>query len=153
MVERDTPIPRDSKPWKINSARSAAPAEVSRDAHIIDLTMSDTARGEELALGGNGWVCWPDNPATPDNDPICEDEGGREWTYAMQGRRAPRIATMGTIYQLQGSADGPYVGIVPANPQRVLAGLPTTKQADQPWVKYAGTPWAFLVVPTRRMSP
>ncbi len=167
MVDRDIPITQNSRPWKIASARSAAPADVSRDAQVLDLPATDTSHGEELVLGASGWTCWPDDPKTPATDPVCEDEGGREWEYAVQSRRAPRIAGIGTIYRLQGGnsasdidpakrapdtgqawiEDPPYVGIVPANPRQVFAGLPVTRQKDRPWVRYAGTPWAYLFVP------
>lgn len=167
MVERDVPVPENSRLWKINSARGAAPGEVSKDALVIDYPRNDSTSPEELELGANGWTCWPDNPATPDEDPVCRDDGAREWMYAVDARRPPRIETVGVIYMLQGGnsvsdadptrrapdagqpwvQDPPFVGIIMPNPQRIWAGLPTTRQNDKPWVRFAGTPWAYLVVP------
>lgn len=167
MVDRDIPIPENSRVWKINSARSAAPGDVAREALVLDYPPNDTARAEELVLGSNGWTCWPDDPRTPANDPLCEDAGGREWEYAAQARRPPRIAGMGTIYRLQGAnsasdtdpsrrtppegtawiEDEPHVVIILPNAQRAWPGLPTVRQKDRPWVRYAGTPWAYLWVP------
>ena len=151
MVERDIQMPETSRPWKISNARSAAPGDISKDALVLDRPPNDTTTGEELALGSSDWTCWPDDPKTTQNDPVCMDEGGREWSYASQARRAPRIATVGLIYRLQGSAeDAPHVAVIMPNPQRVFAGLPTTPQKDKPWVKYAGTPWAYMVIPVAR---
>ena len=150
IVERDVAIPENSKPWKIASARSAGPVDIVKDATILDIAATDTSQGEELMLGSNGWTCWPDNPATPIDDPVCEDEGGREWEYAMRARRAPRIATIGLIYRLKGDGEvGPFIGVI-SGTQRVLAGLPVTPQVSKPWVRYAGTPYAYLVIPARR---
>ena len=151
MVERDVELPQNSRPWKISSARSAAPAGITKDAMILDLPPNDSVRGEELVLGANGWTCWPDDPKTAVNDPVCMDTGGREWTYAAQGRRAPRIASVGLIYRLQGSVeDGPNVAVILPNPGRNFVGLPTTTSPNTAWVKYAGTPWAYMVIPLAR---
>lgn len=167
MVERDIPLSENSRPWKLASARSAAPADVSRDALILDNLASDTSRPTELALGSSGWTCWPDHLGTPDPDPVCRDEGGREWEYAVTARRSPRITGVGMIYRLQGGnsvsdtdpslrvppqgqawiVDPPHVAIILSNPSRQYAGVPTTRQKDRPWVRYAGTPWAYLYVP------
>jgi hypothetical protein len=168
MVYLNPPLTAGSRPWKISSARSAAPPDVSREALIIDNATSDTIRPAELALGANGWTCWPDHPGTPDPDPVCRDAGGREWEYAVAAHRPPRILGMGVLYRLQGGnsasdadpalraplvgqqwiKDPPHVGIILANPQRVFVGVPTTRQKDRPWVRFAGTPWAYLVIPT-----
>ncbi len=154
MVERDDQLPADSRIYKINSARSAAPGTVSREALILDHPPNDTTRGEQLVLGANGYTCWPDDPKTEANDPLCEDEGGREWEYARAAHRAPRVAGAGFIYKLQGDAEEPpHVAIVMGNPQRTLAGLPTQRSETRPWVKYAGTPYALLIVPIGPRQP
>ena len=150
LVDRDVAMPVNSRPYKIASARSAGPPDITVDATVLDIAASDTSAGEELVLGANGWTCWPDNPLTPTDDPVCEDEGAREWEFAMRARRAPRIATLGLIYKLKGDGEvGPFVGVIPGN-QRLLAGLPVTIQKDKPWVRYAGTPYAYLVIPARK---
>ena len=167
MVDRDIPQPENSRPWKITSARSAAPADIARDALILDNLASDTSQPVELALGASGWTCWPDHLGTPDPDPVCRDEGGREWEYSVAARRAPRITGLGMLYRLQGGnsasdtdpsvrmpaqgqqwiVDPPHVAVIIANPSRQFAGVPTTRQKDRPWVRFAGTPWAYLYVP------
>src|SRR5438067_13643552 len=105
MVDRDAPVPVSSRLWKINNARSAAPGTVSRSALILDNPPNDTTRGEELVLGDNGFTCWPDDPQTPQNDPVCEDDGGREWEYAQAAHRSPRVVAPGFMYRLQGGAE------------------------------------------------
>lgn len=173
MVDRDVQLPENSRPWKIASARSAAPADISRDALVLDNAASDTAHPTELALGASGWTCWPDHLGTPDIDPVCRDAGGREWEYAVSAHRAPRVAGGGFIYRLRGGNsvsdtdpfprapltgqewihDPPHVAIIMWNPQRAFAGVPTTRQKDRPWVRYAGTSWAYLYVPTGNLVP
>ena len=173
MVDRDVPLAENSRPWKIASARSAAPADISREALILDHVTSDTAQPAELALGGNGWTCWPDHLGTPELDPVCRDEGGREWEYAVAAHRSPRISGVGMLYRLQGGnsvsdtdpslrtppagqqwiVDPPYIAVILANPSRQFAGVPTTRQKDRPWVRYAGTPWAYLFVPVGNARP
>jgi hypothetical protein len=174
MVDRDVPMAENSRPWKIASARAAAPADISREAMVLDNVTSDTAQPTELSLGGgNGWTCWPDHLGTPETDPVCRDEGGREWEYAVTARRSPRISGVGMIYRLQGGnsasdtdpaqrtppagqswiVDPPHVAVILANPSRQYAGVPTTRQKDRAWVRYAGTPWAYLFVPIGTSPP
>lgn len=46
-------------------AESAGPSSLSKNATIMDWD------GKELRKGANGWTCMPDNPNTPDTDPMC----------------------------------------------------------------------------------
>src|SRR3982750_1906179 len=65
---------------KIPHAAPAAPAAVGREATVIDIDAKGNLR--TLRKGTNSWVCNPDVPWSPGNDPACNDENGWAWTLA-----------------------------------------------------------------------
>ena len=156
--------------WKIQNARSAAPFDVGSGATVLDWPASDTARPPQLAAGTNGWSCFPDDRNTPANDPVCADEETMKWFDAKSKHQPPRLAAMGVGYMLQGGKsasdtdpfklapdsgqpwleDPPHLMIFMPNPRAAFAGLPTTRTASGPWVMFAGTPYAHLMVPVSR---
>lgn len=169
LVETSPPPARGTLPWKVANARSAAPPEISAAATVFDWKANDTATAERLIAGDNGWICYPDDPQTEGNDPICIDEQGQRWFEAWQSHRAPQLTGMAIAYALQGAesasdtdpfktqpdsgqswiVDAPYIAIAMPN-ARSYAGLPTTRRTDGPWVKFARTPYAFIVIPAAR---
>src|SRR5882672_7174509 len=59
---------------KIANAMTAAPAAVSRNANVVE--MSEDGSMKVLRKGSGEWTCVPDDPSTPGNDPMCLDRNG-----------------------------------------------------------------------------
>ncbi len=152
---------------KISSAESAAPAEISAHATIMDYPSKVGGPMVTLRKGTNGWVCMPDDPSTEGNDPGCFDGSWQTWIKAYSTKQKPVITHVGVAYMMapggaSGSGtdpfatkatptndwgfDGPHIMIVVPNTAQ-LAGLPTKRQRGQPYVMWAGTPYAHIMVP------
>lgn len=173
MVDANLAPPPGSRAWKIESARGAAPYEVSSGARVLDWPAADTAQPAELRPGGNGWTCFPDDPNTPAEDPMCADEEGMKWIEAYLAGRRPELAGMAVFYMLRGGSsasdtdpfktapdsgqewltDPPHLMIAMPNPRTAFRGLPTARAATGPWVMFAGTPYAHLMVPAAATTP
>lgn len=152
---------------KISSAMSAAPAAIASEATIMEMAQDGSMN--QLREGSNGWVCMPDNPGTPGPDPMCVDRVWQAWFGAYLSRSTPELGEVGTAYMLAGGADasntdpyatapaegeewvmsGPHVMTLPASPDQ-LASYPTDPEAGGPYVMWAGTPYAHLMVPVAR---
>ena len=152
----------------IASAQSAAPAAVSAKATIV--TMDAKGAMTTLRKGTNGWTCMPDAPDTPGPDPMCFDANAAKWAEAWVGHKAPPNGAVGVMYMLAGGTDasntdpyatkptaenawintGPHVMIVGS--KEILAGYPAgaTPDTSAPYVMWAGTPYAHLMVPVKR---
>lgn len=157
----------------IRSASSAAPLSVTGGATIVDGTMPPSGDGEPAVLreGTNGWVCMPDNPDVPGDSPACLDEAWRGFLAALvEGEEPPARSELGVAYMLRGDFpvsnrdpsatepapdnewihdSGPHVMLLVPDPE-MLEGLPTSP-GDGPWVMWAGTPWAHVMVPVPGM--
>lgn len=151
----------------IASAESAAPASIAHDADV----MVAAANGgmKTLRAGRNGWTCMPDDPSTPGNDPMCLDHNALKWATAWVGHTSPPDDQPGVAYMLQGGTDpsntdpfatkpasaagwiktGPHLMIVGS--KAVLAGYPAeaTPDTSAPYVMWAGTSYAHLMVPVQ----
>jgi hypothetical protein len=145
----------------IESAVSAAPASVSDDARVIDWSMN------ELRPGTNGWTCLPDRPDTEGEDPWCINEPWLSFLHAYMTQTEPTYSEIGIAYMLQGdspvSNSDPYAAgftdeddwvtgvgahlmmIVPD--LSLLDGITTDHRNGGPWVMWAGTPYAHLMIP------
>jgi len=148
----------------IANATSAAPADVSREATVIAF---DTAGNPRTVRRGSGeFTCFPDNPGTPGNDPMCFDRNGLPWASALMKKQPPPAGPVGLAYMLQGSwaasnADpnattpgpgGRWVETGPAlmilNTKGMLASYPReAKDPARPFVMWPGTPYEHLMVP------
>lgn len=149
----------------VELAMSAAPAAVSQDATIMQF--DEAGELVELREGTNGWMCMPDeNPAAPGNAPICVDGAWQEFFGAYMARENPTIEHIGISYMLEGGAfasntdpfaegppegeewgyDGPHLMIIVPD-AAMLDPYPTEHQEDRPYVMWAGTPYAHLMVP------
>ncbi len=150
----------------IKSAESAAPAALSAKAAIY--AMDEKGAMRTLREGTNGWWCMPDSPATPGPDPMCGDANSMEWAMAWIGKKDPPKGKVGFMYMLKGGTDasntdpyatgpadgnnwiktGPHVMVV--NAMDMMAGYPENPSPDtsQPFVMWAGTPYAHLMLPT-----
>lgn len=156
------------------SASSAAPLSVTGEATIVSRTMPPSGDGgaDVLREGTNGWVCMPDNPEVPGDSPACLDATWRAFLDALlEGEEPPADGGLGVGYMLRGdfpvsnrdpsatepTADnewipdsGPHVMLLVPDTS-VLEDLPTSP-GDGPWVMWAGTPWAHVMVPVPGMS-
>ena len=147
---------------QIRNALSAAPQSLAEGATVA---LTD---GTVLREGSNGWICFPDVPAIPNNAPMCLDAPWLETIDALQNQRAPDIDVMGFGYMLQGdmpvsnvdpfaegptpdnewiAAGPPHIMIIFPDPES-LEGLSTDPHNGGPWVMWKGTPWAHVMVPT-----
>src|SRR5262245_46057628 len=72
-----------SKKAKIQNAMSAAPKAIAKDATILDYPAKEGDQPPVLRRGTNGWTCFPDDPNSPGNDPMCLDKMGTAWFQAL----------------------------------------------------------------------
>ena len=150
----------------ISSAEAAAPAALAKGATIMTADTSGTMK--VVRQGKNGWSCIPDDPHTPGPDPMCMDGNAAKWVEAMVGHKPPPDNMPGVMYMLEGGTDasntdpyatsptaqndwvktGPHIMIVGS--KAMLAGYPSGAKPDTslPYVMWAGTPYAHLMVPT-----
>lgn len=150
----------------IASAEKAAPMAVSGKAAI----MAMDAKGgmHMLRKGTNGFTCIPDDPQTPGPDPMCADANAMEWIQAMFAKKPPPQKT-GFMYMLAGGTDAsntdPYAGkptgknhwiktgphVMVVGDKSLLAGYPASPDPNTaaPYVMWAGTPYAHLMVPVK----
>lgn len=149
----------------IASAESAAPKAIGSAASVV--TVDDKGAMKELRKGTNGWTCMPDSPATPGPDPMCMDKNATEWAMAWMAHKAPPTDKPGMMYMLEGGTDasntdpyatkpdgdwvktGPHIMIVGST--AALNGYPSGAKPDTsaPYVMWAGTPYAHLMVPVK----
>lgn len=149
----------------VASAESAGPASIAKNASVV--TVDANGALKTLRNGSNGWTCMPDSPATPGPDPMCMDANAMKWAAAWMGHKTPPENTVGVMYMLEGGTDasntdpyakqptatnnwvktGPHVMIVGS--KEILAGHPAgaTPDTTVPYVMWAGTPYAHLMVP------
>lgn len=149
----------------IESAMSAGPASIAHDAAIVE----PKADGSMTTLreGKNGWTCMPDNPTTPGPDPMCMDPNAAKWADAWMHHKEPPAGTVGLMYMLSGGTDasntdpyaqkptaennwvetGPHIMVVGS--KELLQSYPASPKPDTkaPYVMWAGTPYAHLMIP------
>jgi hypothetical protein len=148
----------------IRSALSAAPAGVGGGAAVVSMGPDGAMR--TLRPGSNGFTCIPDNPSTPGPDPMCMDSNAMEWAMAWIGHRPPPDK-VGLMYMLAGGTDasntdpyaqrpdsgsdwvstGPHLMVVGS--ASLLRNYPAGPGPDtrRPYVMWAGTPYAHLMIP------
>lgn len=149
----------------IQSAMSAAPSSIAGEAAIVMANADGSMK--TLREGKNGWTCMPDSPNTPGPDPMCMDANAAKWAMAWIGKQPPPANTVGVMYMLEGGTDasntdpyakaptadndwvktGPHLMVV-GSPD-ILKGHPSGDKPDtkSPYVMWAGTPYAHLMVP------
>jgi len=147
------------------SAQSAAPASIS--AHAAIATIDAKGAMQSIREGTNGWTCMPDNPVTPGPDPMCFDANAGKWVAAWIAHKPPPENVVGLMYMLEGGTDasntdpyatkptpdnnwvstGPHIMVVGS--KDILAGHPSGGKPDTtvPYVMWAGTPYAHLMIP------
>ena len=162
MLRAGPVAPPTTNPAKIKSAMSAAPMAIAQNATIMDMATMAVIRP-----GTNGWTCFPDGPS-PGVDPMCLDKNGLDWAHAWMSRKDPPQGKMGIGYMLAGGSDasntdpfatkpnpgdrwvdtGPHLMIL--NIGDKFDGYPTTATNTKvPYVMFAGTPYAHLMIPVK----
>ena len=118
-----------------------------------------------LRAGTNGWTCLPDFPATRGDDPMCVDDQDVVHERAYDQGHATDRARRHRLHDLWGSYgsntdpfatkatpdndwgyDPPHVMLLVPD-SRALEGIPTKRQSGGPWVMWAGTAYAHIMVP------
>ncbi len=154
-----------SRLHEVASATGAAPDAIGRGAAVMGLDM------KLIRKGSNGWTCFPDDPATPGNDPMCVDANGLEWMQAMMSHRPPPAGKVGVAYMLAGGSDasntdpfatkpapggkwvvtGPHLMILSAT-VAAASGYPIREanpDTSKPYVMFGGTPYAHIMAPVK----
>jgi hypothetical protein len=157
-----------SKEGKIQSAMSAAPKAVAKDATILDYPTQEGGEMPVLRRGTNEWTCLPDDPKTPGNDPMCLDKMAVQWAQAWMAKTEPKLTAAGIGYMLQGgstpSNSDPFAKKPPPgekwmkeSPHLMIFQVgkldPTIYSSDPhsggPWIMWGGTPYEHLMVPVK----
>lgn len=152
--------------WKIQDAMSAAPAAIASAATIMDWPSTPDGKMTQLRAGTNGWTCMPDDPGTPSDDPVCGDSASFAWYGFWMQHKPPRTTTVALAYMLQGATDasntdpfktkpdsgqpwvttGPHVMVFVPD-VKALRGMSSDWKSGGPYIMWAGTPYAHLMLP------
>jgi hypothetical protein len=138
---------------RIAKALSAGPEALAGQATVQEWG------GPVLRPGSNGYTCFPD--MGDGGKPMCLDEAWVEFHEAfVEGAPPPAVTTVAVGYWLQGDVtlsnespgaeggvmfDGsPHIALLV--PEEMRAALPTTPSSGAPWVMWADTPYAHVMV-------
>lgn len=165
-AEPAAPAPTD----RVSLAMSAAPAAIASAARIVDF--DEAGNMVEVRAGTNGWMCLPDDPGTPGEDPMCLDQAWQQWLDSYVKKTPPAIASVGISYMLKGGrvpsntdpfATEPAAGeswiedtghiMIVVPDVRQLEGMSTDPASGRPYVMWKGTPYAHIMVPTGTNAP
>lgn len=144
-----------------SAAEAAAPASLSKDATIMDRS------GNLVRKGNNGWMCVPDNPDTSGTDPMCMNGPWVDFIDAVKNKQKPTYQQIGIAYMLQGdravSNTDPYAKepkpgedwveglgahiMVLVPDVASMKNVPTDSRNGGPWIMWADTPYAHLMIP------
>mgnify|MGYP000329507314 CR=1 FL=1 len=138
-------------------AESAGFPEIAAEATILD------ADGNVLREGTNDWTC----VAMP-QAPMCADPQWMELMSALRsGDEAFKASRVGISYMLRGDAGasnidpsateptpdnewvvtGPHIMLISPDPSSLLEGIPAEPSGGGPYVMWADTPFAHVMVP------
>jgi hypothetical protein len=164
--------PHTSDKWQIWAYSSAAPSFIGNNAAIIG------ASGEVIREGNNGWTCQSANPRPYPKKgwknpheamAVCHDDEGMKWMMAyMQGKK-PEMERDSFMWMLNGDMgedntkagvlnkedstpgewieSGPHLMLMPKDPA-TIERFPTDFISGAPYVMFAGTDYAHLMIPT-----
>ncbi len=155
---------------KLKLAMSAGPADVTKDATVVE--MDDKGAMRQLRAGTSGWTCML-LPTSKDVviEAMCGDKAWMAWGDAYMAKKPLTTASFGVAYMLHGDhgasntdpyamapADGnawvvspPHVMLLLPDPKS-LDTLPTDPHTGGPWVMWKGTPYAHVMVPLSSMA-
>ena len=142
-------------------AELAGPSSLSKNATIMDRD------GNVRRKGTNGWTCMPENTETPGTDPMCMNEPWLNFMGALKNNKKPTYTQVGIAYMLQGDtpvsntdpyATAPKPGddwveglgahiMVLVPDVETLKNVSTDSKNGGPWIMWAGTPYAHLMIP------
>ena len=146
---------------KIDSAVSAGPSSLSKDATVKDWD------GTVLREGTNGWTCLPDRPDNEGPDPFCVDDSWMNLIDAMIAGTEPTYDKLGIAYMLAGDAAvsniepmgtkedagdqwveglGAHLMLLAPDPA-LYDNISTDPNNGGPWIMWPGTPFAHIMVP------
>jgi hypothetical protein len=155
---------------KIASAQAAAPAEIAKNATIMDWPDTPTGKSRQLKAGTNGWVCYPTTPSemggASGDDPMCLDKAWQGWAEAWMAKKDPPAGGAGIGYMLKGDKGAsntdpfatapspsnqwvvspPHIMVLYADP-KALDAFTADPKGGGPWVMWKGTKYAHLMVP------
>jgi hypothetical protein len=149
---------------KIAKALSAGPADITKNASVMEMTPDGKMR--QLRAGTNGWMCMP----AP--EVMCLDKEWQNWADAWMSKKDPQVKGMGIAYMLRGDQGAsntdpfataktatnqwvvspPHIMVLTSDPKQ-LDTLPTDWHSGGPWVMWKGTKYAHIMVPTTPMAP
>lgn len=157
---------------KIRDAMSAGPADITKNATIVDFPDKPGGPMKELRKGTNGWTCMPSTGSSGGvgADPMCLDKAWMGWADAYMNKKDPPAGSSGIAYMLRGdkgasntdpfasapTADnhwvksGPHVMVLYPNASQ-LDAFPSDPANGGPFVMWKGTKYAHLMVPTTAM--
>jgi hypothetical protein len=159
-LQQSTMSPEEFTKAKIARALSAAPADIAKDATVVELNF--LGKTTVLRAGTNGFTCMPGDPAGVGQPAMCEDEASMQWSKDFaEHKPKPTNTVPGITYMLAGGtqrsdsdpydttskpiAIGPHWMIMwPFDPK--TTGLPTTHKPTGAYIMWAGTPYAHLHV-------
>lgn len=146
---------------KIDSALSAGPESLSKDAAVMDWD------GTVLREGTNGWTCLPDRPDNGGTDPFCVNASWLNLFDSLVNGKEPSYDKVGIAYMLMG--DAPVSNIEPAGnketagdhwvdglgahlmilvPDRsAFDNISTDPNNGGPWIMWPDTPYAHIMIP------
>jgi hypothetical protein len=153
---------------KIADAMSAGPISITQDATILEWPSEPGGDFKVLREGSNGWSCIASAPASLEKglrDPTCEDEMWLAFDKAWLAGEKPNITKVGISYMLSGDAgmsntdpfateatddnqwhiSGPHVMVL--LPGLTYEGFSTDLHNGGPYVMWADTPYAHIMVP------
>jgi len=159
---KSTDVPRGDAAL-IANATSAAPEAIARTATVIAFDSKGQMR--TVRKGSGEFTCFPDDPTTPGNAPMCFDQAGLTWAQAWMTNQSPAPnLPIGIAFMLQGSwtqsnADphaAPVLGtsgvqtgpaLMILNTRGMLQGYPREPtNSGQSFVMWPGTPYEHLMV-------
>jgi hypothetical protein len=156
---------------KLHLAMTAAPADITKGATIVDV--DDKGAMRQLRAGTNGWTCTVMPTAKAGTaEAMCADKTWTGWGEAYMAKKTPpKAATVGVAYMLHGdhgtSNTDPFATAPTATNQwvvspshvmllvpdmKLLDAMPTDPRNGGPWVMWKGSPYAHVMVPLATMA-
>lgn len=154
----------------LQNTMSAAPAGIALNATIMGNPAKEGDPMVMLKEGANGWVCYPDRPVSPGNDPGCNN-ANLDADFAAYPNTV--VTKPGLSYMLQGGSDESNTNPTASAPAQVEEWITTPPHvmllapggfdADQfttdhtsgyPYIMFDDTPVEHLMIPvnTSEMS-
>jgi hypothetical protein len=150
----------------IQNAMSAAPTAIASGATIQGWPEKAGDPMVVLRKGTNDWTCIADWPASPGNDPSCNDPMWTVWNDAYAAGKTPEITAPGIAYMLAGGSDPSNTDPMAAAPApgedwvnsgpHIMLLVPggfdvkvfsTDPKSGGPYIMWDGTPYEHVMVP------